>query len=79
VGKQKTYGRFLGMIFWEEGQSVHPPQGKAVTAAKTVKNRKTTKKSSFFFRQNPRGLGSAVVPTALAGVSPASLLRISFS
>jgi len=52
MGKQKTYGRFLGMIFWEEGQPGHPPQGKAVTAAKTPKNRKTTKKSLFFLGQN---------------------------
>jgi hypothetical protein len=52
-GKQKTYGRFFGMIFREEVQPLHPPQGKEITAAKTLKNRKTTKNSSFFFGQKP--------------------------
>jgi hypothetical protein len=43
VGKQKTYGRFLGTIFLEEAGSPQPIAGEFVTnlnPPQTVKNRK---------------------------------------
>jgi hypothetical protein len=43
VGKQKTYGRFLGTIFLEEVGAAHPVPGELVANVnlpKTVKNRK---------------------------------------
>jgi len=49
VGKQKTYGRFLGTIFLKPAQMVYPPQMESLRKIKPLKNKKNAKKSVFWF------------------------------
>jgi hypothetical protein len=49
VGKQKTYGRFLGTIFLKPAQMAYPPQMESLRKIKPLKNKKNAKKSVFWF------------------------------
>src|ERR1700678_590938 len=50
---QKTYGRFLGMIFFGGSNAAEVVERQHLTALKTSKNRKNTKKSVKYFRLDP--------------------------
>jgi hypothetical protein len=50
---QKTYGRFFGMIFLEESESMLNPSLQRFTTEENKKNCKNTKKSVIFFRADP--------------------------